>query len=212
MSFRIGTFLASLTILPNVFRSPAGIGGRAACGPVVLRYRNLVVATGDADEEPHRLVCSWKPGPPTPNNGCMPKCTSASCYRAAKVLSSTGPLRKRKGKSTLRFTHWILPSVLHTTAHFSARRSQYRHAAARERGACHARDLLNNSQMAQLTTVKDVQAHLRHTNDKTTLEPYIKSVPQSVRVALESLDQLHKKPNEPGTQPIEPEHKLSGQD
>jgi hypothetical protein len=51
MSFRIGTFLASFTILLNVFRSPAGIGGRAACGPVVLRYRNLVVATGDGDEE-----------------------------------------------------------------------------------------------------------------------------------------------------------------
>lgn len=54
MSFRIGTFLASFTILPNIFRSPAGIGGRAACGPVVLRYRNLAVATGDADEEWHR--------------------------------------------------------------------------------------------------------------------------------------------------------------
>lgn len=31
--------------------------------------------------------------------------------------------------------------------------------------------------MAQLTSVKDVQAHLRHTNAKTTLEHYIKSVP-----------------------------------
>jgi integrase len=46
--------------------------------------------------------------------------------------------------------------------------------------------------MAQLTTVKDVQAHLRHTNAKTTLEHYIKSVPESVRVAVESLDHLLK--------------------
>jgi len=36
--------------------------------------------------------------------------------------------------------------------------------------------------MAQLTTVKDVQAHLRHTTAKTTLDHYIKSVPESVRV------------------------------
>jgi len=38
--------------------------------------------------------------------------------------------------------------------------------------------------MAQLTTVKDVQAHLRHSTSKTTLEHYIKSVPESVRVAV----------------------------
>jgi integrase len=48
--------------------------------------------------------------------------------------------------------------------------------------------------MAQLTIVKDVQAHLRHTNAKTTLEHYIKSVPESVRVAVESLDHLLKTP------------------
>ena len=47
--------------------------------------------------------------------------------------------------------------------------------------------------MAQLTTVKDVQAHLRHSSSKTTLEHYIKSVPESVRVAVESLDHLLKK-------------------
>ena len=46
--------------------------------------------------------------------------------------------------------------------------------------------------MAQLTTVKDVQAHLRHSTSKTTLEHYIKSVPESVRVAVESLDHLLK--------------------
>ena len=46
--------------------------------------------------------------------------------------------------------------------------------------------------MAQITSVKDVQAHLRRTNAKTTLEHYIKSVPASVRVAVESLDQLLK--------------------
>jgi integrase len=46
--------------------------------------------------------------------------------------------------------------------------------------------------MAQLTTVKDVQAHLRHSTAKTTLEHYIKSVPESVRVAVESLDHLLK--------------------
>ena len=33
--------------------------------------------------------------------------------------------------------------------------------------------------MAQITRVKDVQAHLRHTNAKTTLEHYIKSVPEA---------------------------------
>lgn len=48
--------------------------------------------------------------------------------------------------------------------------------------------------MAQITTVKDVQAHLRHSSSKTTLEHYIKSVPESVRIAVESLDQLLKKP------------------
>src|SRR5579872_2801429 len=47
--------------------------------------------------------------------------------------------------------------------------------------------------MAQITSVKDVQAHLRHTNAKTTLEHYIKSVPESVRIAVESFDQLLKK-------------------
>ncbi len=47
--------------------------------------------------------------------------------------------------------------------------------------------------MAQLTTVKDVQAHLRHSSSETTLEHYIKSVPESVRVAVESLDHLLKK-------------------
>jgi integrase len=46
--------------------------------------------------------------------------------------------------------------------------------------------------MAQLTTVKDVQAHLRHMSAKTTLEHYIKSVPESVRIAVESLDHLLK--------------------
>jgi integrase len=46
--------------------------------------------------------------------------------------------------------------------------------------------------MAQLTTVKDVQAHLRHTNPRTTLEHYIKSVLETVRVAVESLDHLLK--------------------
>src|SRR5215469_10291255 len=46
--------------------------------------------------------------------------------------------------------------------------------------------------MAQMTSVKDVQADLRHTNAKTTLEHYIKSVPESVRVAVESLDLLLK--------------------
>jgi integrase len=47
--------------------------------------------------------------------------------------------------------------------------------------------------MAQLTTVKDVRAHLRHSSSKTTLEHYIKSVPESVRVVVESLDHLLKK-------------------
>ena len=46
--------------------------------------------------------------------------------------------------------------------------------------------------MAQISTVKDVHAHLRHANAATTLEHYIKSVPASVRVAVESLDQMLK--------------------
>ena len=46
--------------------------------------------------------------------------------------------------------------------------------------------------LAQLTSVKDVQAHLRHRSSKTTLEHYIKFVPASVRVAVESLDLLLK--------------------
>jgi len=46
--------------------------------------------------------------------------------------------------------------------------------------------------MAQLKTVKDVQEHLRHATARRTLEHYIKSVPESVRVAVESLDHLLK--------------------
>jgi len=44
-----------------------------------------------------------------------------------------------------------------------------------------------------------VQTHLRHPNAKTTLDHYIKSVPESVRVAVESLDHLLK--SRPGTHP-----------
>ncbi|MGB6942470.1 MAG: tyrosine-type recombinase/integrase [Bryobacteraceae bacterium] len=55
--------------------------------------------------------------------------------------------------------------------------------------------------MAQITTVKDVQAHLRHRTAKTTLEHYIKSVPESVRIAVESLDQLLKKVPPSGSAP-----------
>ena len=47
--------------------------------------------------------------------------------------------------------------------------------------------------MAQRTTVKDVQAHLRHSSSAPTLEHYIKSVPESVLVAVGSLDHLLKK-------------------
>ena len=39
--------------------------------------------------------------------------------------------------------------------------------------------------MAQLTSVKDVQAHLQHSSAKM-LEHYIKSVPASVRAAINS--------------------------
>jgi integrase len=46
--------------------------------------------------------------------------------------------------------------------------------------------------MAQITSVKEVQAHLRHRSSKTTLEHYIKSVPSSIRTVLESLDSLLK--------------------
>jgi integrase len=47
--------------------------------------------------------------------------------------------------------------------------------------------------MSKLTDVKDVQAHLRHTSAKTTLEHYIQAVPESVRVAVESLDLMLKR-------------------
>jgi len=47
--------------------------------------------------------------------------------------------------------------------------------------------------MSKLTDVKDVQAHLRHSSAKTTLEHYIQSVPESVRVAVESLDLMLKR-------------------
>ncbi len=49
-----------------------------------------------------------------------------------------------------------------------------------------------STSMAQITSVKDVQAHVRHANAKTMLEHYIKSVPESVRIALDSLDQVLK--------------------
>lgn len=41
--------------------------------------------------------------------------------------------------------------------------------------------------MAQITNVKDVQAHLRHSNARTTLDHYIKSVPESVRALSKRL-------------------------
>jgi len=47
--------------------------------------------------------------------------------------------------------------------------------------------------MSKLTDVKDVQAHLRHSSAKTTLEHYIQSVPESVRIAVESLDVMLKR-------------------
>jgi hypothetical protein len=59
--------------------------------------------------------------------------------------------------------------------------------------------------MAQITSVKDVQAQLRHTNAKSTLEHYIKSVPESVRIAVQSLYQLlKKKPSDSNHRRIEP--------
>jgi integrase len=50
-----------------------------------------------------------------------------------------------------------------------------------------------STHMAQFASVKDVQAHLRHTTAKTTLDHYIKEVPASVRAAVESLDSLLKR-------------------
>jgi integrase len=58
--------------------------------------------------------------------------------------------------------------------------------------------------MAQLTNVKDAQAHQRHANARITLEHYIKSVPESVRVAVESLDHLLKLKNEGPLRPGRP--------
>ena len=48
----------------------------------------------------------------------------------------------------------------------------------------------------ELSSPEYVQARLRHPNAKTTLEHYSKSVPESVRVAVKSLDQLlNRKPS-----------------
>jgi len=57
---------------------------------------------------------------------------------------------------------------------------------------------IGSTYMAQPTTVKDVQAHLRQRNAKTTPEHHIKSVPASVRVGVESLDLMLK--SKPGDQ------------
>ena len=58
--------------------------------------------------------------------------------------------------------------------------------------------------MAQVAIVKDVPAHLRYSSSATTLERYINSVPENVRVAVESLDHLMKKaPTDSGQPPIE---------
>ncbi len=54
-----------------------------------------------------------------------------------------------------------------------------------------------STHMAQFASVKDVQAHLRHTTAKTTLDHYIKEVPASVRAAVESLDSLLKRAPKP---------------
>ena len=52
-----------------------------------------------------------------------------------------------------------------------------------------------------LTLHQNLQPHLRHSTYKTTLEPYIKSIPESLRVAaVESLDHLLK--SSPGTDQV----------
>ena len=53
------------------------------------------------------------------------------------------------------------------------------------RGTC-------STNMAQVTASKMCKPNLQHSSAKTTLEHYIKSVPESVRVAVESRDHLLK--------------------
>lgn len=45
------------------------------------------------------------------------------------------------------------------------------------------------TQMQHLGSVKDVQAHLRHASPTVTLEKYMKQIPESVRRAVERLDE-----------------------
>jgi hypothetical protein len=144
-SFRIGTFLASFTILPNVFRSSAGKGGRAACGPVVLRYRNLVVATGDAGEESHRWSAHG-------NRERQQQITAAwqsvlqrgVARREGALFDRSLAQEKRKICGPLRPLDLAFGAP-HDHA-FLRHEIAIPPRGGRERGACHARDLLNNSQ------------------------------------------------------------------
>jgi len=45
------------------------------------------------------------------------------------------------------------------------------------------------TQMQHLGSVKDVQSHLRHASPTVTLEKYMKQIPESVRLAVERLDE-----------------------
>lgn len=45
------------------------------------------------------------------------------------------------------------------------------------------------TQMQQTGTVRDIQAHLRHTSPHVTLERYMREIPESVRCAVERLDE-----------------------
>jgi integrase len=44
------------------------------------------------------------------------------------------------------------------------------------------------TQMQQTGTVRDIQAHLRHSSPQVTLERYVREIPESVRAAVEALD------------------------
>jgi hypothetical protein len=55
------------------------------------------------------------------------------------------------------------------------------HQAFRRTSSTHIQDVVES--------VKDLQGHLRHTNPPTTLKPYTKVIPESLRTAVAALGQ-----------------------
>jgi hypothetical protein len=111
------------------------------------------------------MVClAWIPAPTCVNSRCHPG--PAPCQN-----SFNGMKRRMLAPRILLFV------LLHLRLSFPGTTIDFR--ACRRTCATH---------LSQYGGVKDVQAHLRHSRATTTLEVYIREIPEAVRPAVEDLD------------------------